>query len=61
MENFKMDRSFTKISKLGQEAPNFEYWLTQSPGRRISAIEFLRKQYNGTESRLQRIYQITQR
>jgi len=61
MENFRMNRSVTKISKLGQEAPNFEYWLTQSPERRISAIEFLRKQYNGTESRLQRVYRITQR
>ena len=61
MENFRMNRSITKISKLGQETPNHEYWLTQSPERRISAIEFLRKQYNGTESRLQRIYRITQR
>lgn len=58
MENFRMNRAITNITKLGQETPNFEYWLTRSPERRISAIEFLRKQYHGTESRLQRIYQI---
>ena len=50
-----------KISKLGEEAPNFQYWLTQSQEKRISAIEFLRKQYDGTQSRLQRVYRITQR
>ena len=61
MENFRMNRTITNISQLGQETPNFEYWLTQSAERRISAIEFLRKQYNGTESRLQRVYRVTQR
>ena len=61
MENFRMNRQVVKISKLGEETPNYEYWLTQSQEKRISAIEFLRKQYDGTQSRLQRVYRITQR
>jgi hypothetical protein len=61
MEAFRMNRQAVKITKLGEEAPNYEYWLTQSHEKRISAIEFLRKQYNGTQSRLQRVYRITQR
>jgi hypothetical protein len=61
METFRMNREVVKISKLGEESPNYEYWLTQSQEKRISAIEFLRKQYDGTQSRLQRVYRITQR
>jgi hypothetical protein len=59
METFRMNREVVKISKLGEESPNYEYWLTQSQEKRISAIEFLRKQYDGTQSRLQRVYRIT--
>jgi hypothetical protein len=44
METFRMNREVVKISKLGEESPNYEYWLTQSQEKRISAIEFLRKQ-----------------
>lgn len=44
---------------MGDEARNFEYRLTQTPERRLLAIEFLKKQYHGTESRLQSIYRIT--
>jgi hypothetical protein len=60
METFRMNRQVVKISKLGAEAPNYEYWLTQSQEKRISAIEFLRKQYDGTQSRLQRVYRIVE-
>jgi hypothetical protein len=58
---FKLDKTAFKIIKKGEEAKASDYWLTQSPEKRISAIEFLRKQYNGTESRLQRVYRITHR
>ena len=62
MENqFKLDRSAFKILKKNEEPKGYEYWLLQEPEKRISAIEFLRKQYNGTQSRLQRVYRITQR
>lgn len=44
MNDFRMDRSAFKVSKLGHEPPAYEYWLTKSPVERISAIEFLRRQ-----------------
>lgn len=56
---FKLDKSAFKIVKKGEEPKSSEYWLTQSPEKRISAIEFLRQQYHGTQSRLQRVYRIT--
>ncbi len=62
MENqFKLDRSAFKIIKMNDEPKGYEYWLLQETEKRISAIEFLRKQYNGTQSRLQRVYRIIER
>jgi hypothetical protein len=57
--DFLMDKTQGELFKLGEEAKSYEYCLTQSPEKRISGIEFLRKQINGTESRLQRVYRIT--
>jgi hypothetical protein len=57
-EKFKMDRSSAKVFKKGEEPKPYEYWLTQSPQKRLEAIEFLRQQYHGTQSRLQRVYRI---
>jgi hypothetical protein len=56
---FKLDKTAFKILKKGSEPKSSEYWLSQTPESRISAIEFLRKQYYGTQSRLQRVYRIT--
>lgn len=56
---FRLDKTVGKKVKLGEETPAFIYWQTQSFEKRISAIEFLRKQVNGTQSRLQRVYRIT--
>lgn len=58
-EKFKMDKSSVKVFKKGQEPKSYEYWLTQAPKKRLEAIEFLRQQYHGTQSRLQRVYRIT--
>jgi hypothetical protein len=58
-EMFKMNRSAAKIFKKGEEPKSYEYWLTQTRQKRIEAIEFLRQQYHGTQSRLQRVYRIT--
>lgn len=58
MKSFKMDRSAVQIVKKGEEEPAWKYWLSQTPEQRISAVEFLRKQYAGTEQRLQRVYTI---
>ena len=59
-EKFKMDRSSAKVFKKGEEPKPFGYWLTQSPQKRLEAIEFLRQQYHGYQSRLLRIYRVTQ-
>jgi len=56
---FRLDKTAIKKVKLGQEDSSFVYWQTQPFEKRISAIEFLRKQINGTQSRLQRVYRIT--
>ncbi len=56
---FRLDKTAGKKVKLGQETPAYVYWQTQIIDKRISAIEFLRKQVNGTQSRLQRVYRIT--
>lgn len=56
---FRLDKTVVKKVKLGNEDPAFIYWQTQPFEKRISAIEFLRKQVNGTQSRLQRVYRIT--
>lgn len=36
------------------------YWLTKSPQERIKAVEILRKQYDGSTARLQRIVRVVQ-
>jgi hypothetical protein len=55
---FRLDKTAGKKVKLGQETLAFVYWQTQPFDKRISAIEFLRKQVHGTQSRLQRVYRI---
>jgi hypothetical protein len=55
---FRLDKTAIKKVKLGQEDSPFVYWQTQPFEKRISAIEFLRKQINGTQSRLQRVYRV---
>ncbi len=59
--DFRLNKKAVKIVKMGEEESSHLYWLTRPETERISAIEFLRKQYNGTESRLQRVYRITKR
>jgi len=41
-------------------AEDLKYWLSKSPEERISAMEFLRKQANGSSARLQRTVRIIQ-
>jgi hypothetical protein len=55
---FRLDKTVVKKVKLSNEEPAFIYWQTQPFEKRISAIEFLRKQVNGTQSRLQRVYRV---
>lgn len=40
---------------------DFAFWLSKSPEERIAAVEYLRKQYNGSTARLQRTARIIER
>lgn len=59
--DFRLNRTAVKNVKVGEEEPSYVYWLARPEEERISAIEFLRKQHDGTESRLQRVYTIIKR
>lgn len=37
------------------------YWLSQSPEKRLEAVEVLRRQVDGITARLQRVARVTQR
>lgn len=36
------------------------YWLSKSPEERVSAVDFLRRQYYGNSGRLQKVVNIIQ-
>jgi hypothetical protein len=37
------------------------YWRSRSPEERVSAVEYLRRQYHGSTARLQRFARVIQR
>jgi len=52
--------------KLGEEPDDMDFWLTQTPQQRLSALEEIRDLYikltnNGIKPRLQRVCTITKR
>ncbi len=56
-----------KIVKKGNLNDDFlrksdiKHWLTKSPQERIETVEILRRQYNGSTERLQRVIRVVQR
>ena len=56
-----MIEKVVKISKLIDLKPcdDLEFWLSRSPEERVSAVEFLRRQFNGNSARLQRTARIS--
>ena len=42
-------------------ADDLKFWLSKSPEERVSAVEYLRRQYHGNTARLQRIAKVIQR
>lgn len=40
---------------------DLKYWLGKTPEERISAVEILRRQYNGNSKRLQRVARVIKR
>lgn len=55
-----MIKRVIKIMNLKDKGDDLAYWLSKSPEKRIEAVEILRKQFNGTAKRLQRIIRIIQ-
>ncbi len=61
-----MIQKVVKIQNLKDHDTNslkddLEFWLKKSPEERLSAVEFLRRQFHGNTTRLQRSAQIIQR
>jgi len=40
---------------------NLAYWLSKTPEERVGAVEYLRRQLNGSSTRLQRSARVIQR
>ena len=40
---------------------DLKFWLEKEPEERVSAVEYLRKQYHGNTARLQRVTRVIQR
>ena len=40
---------------------NLVYWLSRPPEERVAAVEYLRRQFNGSSARLQRSARVIQR
>ena len=40
---------------------NLAYWLSRTPEERVAAVEYLRRQFNGSSTRLQRSARVIQR
>ena len=40
---------------------DLKFWLSKSPEERVSAVEYLRRQYHGSTARLQRTVKVIQR
>ena len=50
----------SSIDKLNSIEEDLAFWLDKSPEDRISAVEYLRRQYDGNTARLQRSARIIQ-
>jgi hypothetical protein len=38
--------------------PALRYWLSRPPSERVAAVEYLRRQVDGTGARLRRVYRL---
>lgn len=55
-----MIEKVVKKLNLKEKGNDFTYWLSKFPKERIEAVETLRKQFNGTTKRFQRVIRIVQ-
>ena len=59
-DNFKIMIKRIKIYNLKERDDSLSYWLSKSPEKRVEAVEILRKQFNGSAKRFQRIIKVIQ-
>jgi protein tyrosine/serine phosphatase len=50
-----------KLSDLKNDKSDLEYWLSKTDQERMEAMEKLRKQYGGSDQRLQRVVRVIKR
>lgn len=50
-----------KLSDLKNDKSDLEYWLSKTHQERIEAVEKLRRQYGGSDQRLQRVVRVIKR
>jgi len=48
-----------KLKKDNSIREDLKYWLEKDPEERISAVEYLRRQYHGNSDGLQRVVRVT--
>jgi hypothetical protein len=56
-----IEKVVKKVGLKESSAFDLEQWLKKSPEDRVSAVEYLRRQYYGSTARLQRTARIVQR
>lgn len=60
--DFRLDRTVMTVTTLDKQGDNdLPYWLSRSREERLAAVEFLRRQWRGTGTRLQRVLLVTER
>ena len=49
------------LSNYSSIKEDLAYWLDKTPGERVGAVDYLRRQYHGSSARLQRSARVIQR
>ena len=49
------------LSNFCEVRENLAYWLSRAPSERVAAVEYLRRQRDGSTARLQRVARVLER
>ena len=60
---FKLERVLrvTSFDEERRRRPALTFWLSRPPEERIAAVEFLRRQVDGSGARLRRVHRVVER
>jgi hypothetical protein len=50
-----------KLADLKNDKSDLDFWLSKTPQERMEAMEELRRQYGGSDQRLQRVVRVIKR